>query len=551
MTDGYRSPFIKGKVVYQIYPRSFADGNGDGVGDIQGIIEHLNYLNSGHTGRADSLGINMIWLSPFYPSPMADFGYDISDYCDVDPIYGTLDDFKRLVEESHRRGVKLMIDFVPDHSSDQHPWFLESKSSRTNPKRDWYIWKDAKPDGSPPNNWLSVFGGSAWEWDETTGQYFMHSFLKQQPDLNWENPELRAQMMDAIRFWLKMGVDGIRVDAVDWMAKDRQFRDNPPNPHYKPGIDDPYHEYERLYNQEAPQLFEYLHEMATVVKEAPDGFMVTETYPDRRNIAQRYHALYEKYLAEVSAPFNFEGIKLPWSAMAFKTFIDEFQAGLKPHHLPIYVLGNHDNSRLASRIGPKAARTAALMQLTLPGVAFIYYGDELGMEDVPIPFDRVQDPFEKRVPGLGLGRDPERTPMQWTPTRHAGFSSVEPWLPVGNDYHDKNVRYESRNPTSILSLYRKLIHLRNTSPIIQHGNYIPLDLDNPYTFGYLREYSGQAFAVILNFTGHNETIRTQLGTGFIMYSAQLYEEGGLIDLTEYTLPPHEGYLVALDVMPGV
>ena len=374
----------------------------------------------------------------------------------------------------------------------------------------------------------------------------MHSFLKEQPDLNWENPQVRAAMKDAMRFWLDLGVDGIRVDAVDWMAKDLSFRDNPPNPNYSPGVDDPYHEFERKYSTNGPQLFEYLREMAAVVKRSPHGFMVTETYPDRRNIVAEYMRLYDNYLSEVSAPFNFEGIMLPWSAVAFKTFVDQFQAALGPHHLPIYVLGNHDNSRLATRIGEQAARTAAMMLLTLPGVAFIYYGDELGMTDVHIPPDRVRDPFEKRVPGMGLGRDPNRTPLQWSAQPHAGFSRAEPWLPVSPDYLALNAEDQAKDGTSILWQYRKLIHLRNTSPILQYGGYRPLETRNAYVFGYVREYEGYELAVLLNFSDQDALVRTELGEGFLMYSAQLYREGGLVDLSEVILPPHEGYVVALE-----
>jgi alpha-glucosidase len=285
--------------------------------------------------------------------------------------------------------------------------------------------------------------------------------------------------------------------------------------------------------------------MASVVKAYPNCFMITETYPDRRNIVAEYLKLYDQYLSEVSAPFNFEGILLPWSAVAFKTFVDQFQAALRPGHLPIYVLGNHDNHRLATRIGRRAARTAAMMLLTLPGVAFIYYGDELGMVDVNVPHDRVQDPFEKRVPGLGLGRDPGRTPFQWSPAPYAGFSSREPWLPVAPDYLEWNAETQSQDRTSILWQYRKLIHLRNTSPILQKGAYQPLDLGNSYAFGYVREHYGHRLVVLLNFSDQDLTVHTSLGQGFLMYSAQLYREGGMIDLKEVKLPPHEGYVVAL------
>jgi alpha-glucosidase len=550
MASDRKFPYFRGRVVYQIYPRSFQDSNSDGIGDIPGIIERLDYLNDGRPASASSLGVSMIWLSPFYPSPMDDFGYDISDYQDVHPLFGTLTDFKRLVLESHRRGIKVMIDFVPNHSSDQHAWFKESRASQASPKRDWYYWRDPAPDGGAPNNWLSVFGGSAWEFDPATGQYYLHSFLKQQPDLNWENRGLRDAMLSAIRFWLKIGVDGIRVDAVDWMAKDLQFRDNPPNPRYVKGRDDPYHAFERRYSQSGAHLYKYLRAMAEVVRDnSTDGFMVTENYPDRRNVITEYIKLYQNYLTSVSAPFNFEGMYLPWEAAAYKGFIDAYEAALEPDHLPVYVLGNHDNSRLATRIGPKAARTAALLELTLPGSAFIYYGDEIGMLDVNVPPDRVQDPFEKRVPGLGLGRDPERTPMQWSSARHAGFSRVQPWLPVPRNAASHNVEQQLRDPASTLQLYRKLIHLRNTSPILQYGRYIPLNTHHPDVYGYIREYKGFELAVVLNFSASDAVIRTDLGTGLLLYSAQLYRESGLIDLSTATLPPHEGYVVALDTTP--
>lgn len=546
MESSGQHQYVRGRVVYQIYPRSFQDSNGDGIGDLPGITSRLDYLNNGRRAQRTSLGVSMIWLSPFYPSPMADFGYDISDYCNVHPMFGTLEDFSTLVFEAHRRHIKVMIDFVPNHSSSQHPWFLEARTGRHSPTRDFYVWRDPAPNGGPPNNWLSVFGGSAWKFDDNTGQYYLHSFLDAQPDLNWENPELRRKMLDAIRFWLKIGVDGIRVDAVDWMAKDRQFRNNPPNPNFVAGRDDPYHQYLRRYNQNSPQLYDYLREIATVVKDKPDGFMVTETYPDRTDIFKSFKELYKNYVTSVSAPFNFEAIHLPWSATAYKQFIDKYQASLDADHLPVYVLGNHDNSRLASRIGPEAARTAALMQLTLPGTAFIYYGDELGMHDIDISADQVRDPFEQRVPGMGLGRDPERTPMQWSKDNHAGFSVAKPWLPVGSDYRLINVAEQLKDSASSLQLFRKLIHLRNTSPILQYGRYVPLDVHHRDVFAYVREHQGYEIAVVLNFSNRFVHVRTKLGTGLMLYSAQLYREGGLIDLTDVTLPPNEGYAVALD-----
>ena len=539
-----RRSHMKGHVVYQIYPRSFYDGNNDGTGDMQGIIKKLDYLND---GTDKSLGVSMIWLNPFYPSPMADFGYDISNYRDVDPIFGSLEDFRLLLTEAHQRGIKVMIDFVPNHTSSQHPWFTQSRTSLSSPKRDWYIWKDPKPDGSAPNNWLSVFGGSAWELDPLTGQYYMHSFLAAQPDLNWENPEVRQAMIDNIRFWFDLGIDGLRVDAVDWMAKDREFRDDPLNPKYRHGADDPYHELIHRYSMDGPQLFDYLREIAELVKSYPSGFMVTETYPDRKNVAKEYLRLYDNYLAEVSAPFNFEGILLPWQAEAYKTFIDHFQSLLdaKYHYVPIYVLGNHDNSRLASRIGREAARTAAMMLLTLPGVAFIYYGDELGMSDVPIPPERIRDPFEKRVPGKGLGRDPGRTPMQWTLGLNAGFSEAEPWLPVAADAVINNVEVQDADEHSILELYRSLIALRNGSRIIQLGNYVAVDLGNTSVYGYIREYEGRRLLILLNFSDQTQSFRTGFGLGRLLYTTGLDRDDVQIDLSEVSLGPHEGFVLAL------
>jgi len=533
---------MRGRVVYQIYPRSFNDSNGDGIGDIPGITARLDYLGDGTT---DYLGVNMIWLSPFYPSPMADFGYDISDYCNIDPIFGTLEDFKTLLHEAHARNLKIMIDFVPNHTSDQHPWFAQSSASRGNAKHDWYIWRDPAPDGGPPNNWLSVFGGSAWQYVEARGQYYMHSFLAAQPDLNWDNPAVRQAMQRVIRFWLDLGVDGLRVDAVDWMAKDPKFRNNVPNPDYRRGIDDPYHQFGEDYNRDGPDRFYYIQQMADVIKEYPGRFMVTETYPIRKDIITRYLHIYDNYQADVSAPFNFEGLLLPWKARDFKAFVDQFQAGLKPDHLPIYVLGNHDRPRIASRIGEAAARTAAMMLLTLPGVAFVYYGDELGLPDTPVPPHRIQDPFEKRVPGLGLGRDPQRSPMPWTSGPYAGFSKIEPWLPLAPDYTSRNVQSELADRHSMLALYRKLIHLRNFSPMIQYGAYIPLDLDNPHVFGYIREYKGHGLAIFLNFSSKPASFHTNLARGALLYSTYSDLEGLPMDLSEITLRPNEGHVITL------
>lgn len=540
MSPKHENNWKRGSIVYQIYPRSFCDTNGDGVGDLPGIIEKLDYLND---GTDQSLGVDAIWISPFYPSPMADFGYDISDYCAVDPIFGTLEDFQRLLAEAHKRDIKVMIDFVPSHTSVEHAWFKESRSSLDNPKRDWYIWRSAEPDGSPPNNWLSVFGGSVWEYDQITQQYYLHSFLREQPDLNWANPELREAVQSAIRFWLDMGVDGVRLDAVTCLGKDEQLRDNPLNPAYREGVDDPYHSLLVRYSREMPQFFDYLNEIYELARAYPNRFIVTESYPSKRGDVDSYTQFYDKGDSDVAAPFNFELIMLPWEAAALKRFIDGFQAALKPGDVPIYVLGNHDRPRLASRIGREAARYAALVLLTLPGMPFIYYGEELGMENVPIPPDKVHDPFEKNVPGLGLGRDPSRTPMQWSADKYAGFSTAEPWLPLMDDYATCNVRSESHEQESFLSYYRNLIRLRNNSPVLKYGGYEPVDTGNEHVFGYERTYEGQTVVVLLNFSKEAIALELPYESGRLQFSSDSSRK--TVDINKLVLQPHEGILLQL------
>lgn len=381
-------------VVYQIYPRSFRDSDKDGVGDLNGIIEKLDYLNDG-TDR--SLGMNAIWLNPIYKSPMKDFGYDISDYRDVDPMFGNLKAFDHVVKEAHRRNIKIIMDFVANHTSSEHPWFKESRSSKGNPKRNWYIWRDAKPDGSPPNNWLSVFGGSAWTYDEETKQYYMHSFLPDQPDLNWRDKAVRDEMADILRFWLKRSVDGFRTDAVYHLIKDAEFRDDPPNLNYAAGRQDPYKSLLHIYSQGRPELKETTNTLCNVLGvHSGDVYMVSEAYIGVPQMAEFYQACDNG----LHAPLNFNLMTIPWSGVSFKRFIDDFETSLRPSDWPNYVLGNHDRSRLATRIGQERARLAAMLMFTLRGMPFIYYGEELGMEDVTIPESDCLDPRGKNVPGF-------------------------------------------------------------------------------------------------------------------------------------------------------
>ncbi|MES2220658.1 MAG: alpha-amylase family glycosyl hydrolase, partial [Acidobacteriota bacterium] len=366
----------KRALIYEIYPRSFQDSNGDGIGDLYGILDRLDYLLD--------LGVDAVWIAPIYPSPMADFGYDISDYCGIDPMFGNMSDFDQLLEQVHRRGLRLILDFVPNHTSDQHPWFLESRSSRDNAKRDWYIWRDQ------PNNWTSNFGGSAWEFDEATGQYYYHSFLKQQPDLNWRNPAVKAAMFDVLRFWLRKGVDGFRVDVMWLLIKDDQFRDNPPNPGYHAGLSSN-HRFLAVYNSNRPEVHAIVAEMRSVIDEFSDRVLIGEIYLP---VAQLM-TYYGKHLEGANLPFNFHLLQCAWSADAIAQVVRDYDHALPPGAWPNWVLGNHDQPRIASRIGKQQARIAAMLLLTLPGTLTMYYGEEIGMTNVAIAPEQVRDPAEK------------------------------------------------------------------------------------------------------------------------------------------------------------
>lgn len=503
----------EGSIVYQVYPRSFYDANNDGIGDIPGVTAKLGYLKR--------LGVNVIWLSPFYPSPMADFGYDVADYCDVDPIFGSLKDMDTLIKQAHRKSIKVLVDLVPNHSSDEHEWFRQSRQSKENKYSDWYIWRDPKgfdPKGNPlvPNNWLDIFTGkTAWEWEPARQQFYLHSFDVRQPDLNWGNPQVREGIKSVMRFWLDKGVDGFRVDAVRFMGKDPLFQDNPKNPHYKPGHGSEYGSLLHLQSQGWPQLYAHLSEMANVLKEKPylksARFMVTESYPETHEPVEEYLAYYEGMDPQVAAPFNFEGLSLEWRAEPWRKFLSSFHPALEslsPLCVASYAFGNHDQSRLVSRLGEPAARSAAVMLLTLPGMAFIYNGEEIGMKDGVIPPSMVQDPSAKS----GTGRDPERTPLQWSDVKNAGFSAAEQtWLPVSKDYKTRNIKTQSKDKDSFLSLYRSLGKLRNKSDAFWGNSTEILDVGNKNILAYIRIGRKKQFLSVINFT--DKAVRFKLPEG--------------------------------------
>lgn len=473
-------------VLYQVYPRSFQDTNGDGVGELRGIIARLPYLAE--------LGVDALWLSPIFTSPMADFGYDIADYTAIDPLFGSLADFDALVREAHARGLKVLLDLVPNHTSIEHPWFKQSGASRHNPKRDWYIWRDGAPGGGPPNNWLSEFGGSAWAFDERSGQYYYHAFLPQQPDLNWRNSQLRTAMHEIMRFWLKRGVDGFRVDVIWHLIKDAEFRDDPPNPDFRAG--DP--EYRRLlhrYSADRPEVHEVIRGLRAVVDKFPERLLIGEIYLPLEQLV----AYYGRELTGAHLPFNFSLIETPWNACAVAQLIDRYEALLPAGAWPNWVLGNHDRPRVASRIGARQARVAAMLLLTLRGTPTLYYGDEIGLPQVPIPPGRVRDP------AAGLARDGCRTPMPWDTSQFAGFSPAPPWLPLNEDAASRNVASERNDPGSLYNLYRRLIGLRRRHPALAIGSYRPLPAEGD-VLAYLREQEDQRFLVALNFGGSQASL---------------------------------------------
>ena len=508
-------------VFYQIYPRSFQDSNGDGVGDLRGITRRLDHLND---GTPSSLGIDAVWLSPFYRSPMADFGYDVSDYRDVDPIFGTLDDFDDLLEEAHRRGIRVLVDLVPNHTSDQHPWFVASRSSRDDPKRSWYVWAEPRR-GGPPNNWRAVFGSkekrSAWTLDPATGQYYLHHFLPQQPDLNWWNEDVRKAIDDVMRFWLDRGVDGFRIDVAHSLVKDQLLRDNP-----------------RLFAKRRPRHnweLEEVHEIhrrwRRVLDEYDDRVAVGEVSSRELRNLVRYYGNDD----ELHMPFYFNFLRQPWSAERFRGIVEEWERLLPHHAWPDYTLSNHDRSRAASRYGPRNARVAAMMLLTLRGTPFIYYGEEIGMTDVAIPHARIVDVD---------GRDPERTPMQWDATANAGFTTGKPWLPLAPDAQRVNVAAQRDDPRSMFSFYRRLLALRRASPAVRAGTYRTHPAPRE-VFAYIREAEGERMLIALNFSDRPQIVSLpNSARAHIVASAT----GGLDGAAQkaFELGPNEGVLARLE-----
>jgi alpha-glucosidase len=522
-------------VVYQVYPRSFADANGDGTGDLRGITGRLDYLAW--------LGVDAIWISPFYPSPMADFGYDVADYTDVDPLFGTMGDFDQLLAAAHERSIRVIVDYVPNHTSEQHPWFVESRSSRTNAKADWYVWRDPKPDDSLPNNWVSMFAGPTWTRDEKRRQYYLHIFLPEQPDLNWRNPEVRAAMFDVARFWLDRGVDGFRIDVAPMVMKDPELRDNPPNP-------DPVREHSRL-GSWLTQLHVNDHNHPVMHELYRSFRAMLDAYPgDRVSIGELHHPDFDRWAEyygerqdEIHVPFNFHVINSPWRADAVRRAVEGVQGALPAGAWASWVLGNHDQPRFASpdRAGRAQAKVGMLLLLTLRGTPTIYYGEEIGMVDVPVATEDARDPLERREPGRG--RDPERSPMQWDASPNAGFTTPEatPWLPVAPDASVVNVAGQAEDPDSILTLTRDLLRLRGEHPVLRLGDFERFGPTPDGVFAFRRIGPSGQLNVVLNLTAEDRAV-ADAGPGQVLIGTHRDRDGAGVDRA-VKLRPNEAIVV--------
>lgn len=484
----------RGAVVYQIYPRSFLDTNADGVGDLPGIVDRLGYVAS--------LGVDAIWISPFFKSPMADFGYDIADYRDVDPLFGSLDDFDRLLAKAHALGLKVMIDQVLSHCSEAHAWFQESRESRDNPKADWFVWADAKADGTPPNNWLSLFGGVAWKWEPRRGQYYLHNFLSSQPDLNFHNPDVQAAQLDNVKFWLDRGVDGFRLDAINFCFHDAQLRDNP---HKPPGLrvgrgfspDNPYAFQYHHYNNTQPENLKFLEDLRALLDCYPDiGALGEISSEDSLATTAEYCNDQRLHMG-----YSFELLTENCSAAYIRTTVEALEARMT-EGWPCWAISNHDVQRAVTRWGGVQASDALAAQLvalvcSLRGSVCLYQGEELGLPEADVPFEALQDPYGKAFWPSFKGRDGCRTPMPWDGSGHAGFSDAAPWLPVPKAHHERNVALQDVREDSVLNAVRAFLHWRKTQLALVTGSIAFLDAPES-VLAFVREQDGQRLLVAFN-----------------------------------------------------
>lgn len=537
------SQWWKHAVIYEVYPRSFGDSNGDGVGDLNGITQHLDYLQQ--------LGVDAIWITPFYPSPQVDFGYDISDYRAIDPQYGTMADFDRLVAEAKKRNIRVINDLVLNHTSDQHPWFLESKSSRTNPKANWYVWRDGKPGGQPPNNWISLFGHSAWQFDPQRDQYYYHEFYVQQPDLNWRDAQMKNAMWDVVRFWMNKGVAGFRLDAITSLFEDPQFRDEkvlPGKNAYGDAI------VTREYTDNLPEVNTVLQELRQVTDKYPGSVLIGEAYVQTtRDLLKLYGAPQQP---ELQLPMDTQfGFLNHLSADGFRQKLVAAETELNGH-TPLFVFDNHDNNRSWNRYGDgkhneEIAKLIATLLLTPRDTALLYYGQELGMyEDTPKRKEDVKDPIGIKGWPKEKGRDGERTPMQWNGDTDAGFSTAKKtWLPIEADYRMRNVSSESRRPDSLLNYYKALIRLRREDPALRDGAFVLVNGTDRNVLSFLRKTNdGHTVLVAVNCSPDSQTVIYDFASQGVKGSegktllSSFSKTGQVRQLGKFTIPAYGSYV---------
>jgi len=524
----------KHAVFYEVYPRSFADSNNDGIGDLRGITSKLDYLKD--------LGVDAIWLTPCYPSPQVDFGYDVSDYENIDPVYGNLKDFDLLEGEAKKRGIRIIMDFVPNHTSDQHKWFVDSRSSRTSEHRNWYIWREGKNGGQPPNNWESIFGGSAWKLDPKTNQFYYHRFYAEQPDLNWRNPAVENAMLDVTRWWYKRGVAGFRLDAVSNLFEDPDLRDNPTLPGLT-NLGDP--RMDSRFNDNLPEVHETLRDLRKVADEY-NAVLIGETWASTAAELKQY---YGEHGDELQMPMDLAFTKIAkLSATEFRNHIAAVEAA---GGWPVYVISNHDIVRPYTRYGDGAhndavAKLMAALYLTLRGTPILYYGEEIGMENNdPVRKEDVKDPVGRVGWPLEKGRDGERTPMQWSATDNAGFTHGSPWLPAPASYKIHNVASELKDPNSVLTFYKQLLAMRRHSSALLDGDYIAINQNNPNVLAYLRRSPTQTVLVALNMSIVSQTIQFNLlsqGIASPKSHALLSTASPAPDVNKFTLEPFGVYI---------
>ncbi|MXI87403.1 alpha-amylase family glycosyl hydrolase [Sphaerochaeta halotolerans] len=479
-------------IVYQIYPRSFQDTNGDGIGDLQGIIKRMDYLVS--------LGIDAIWLNPIYCSPMADFGYDITDYQNIDPIFGTLEDSDQLLREAHKRNIRVIFDMVLNHTSIEHPWFQESRLSKDNAKADYYIWSD-----TIPNNWQGAFGKKAWTYDDVRKQYYLHSFLEEQPDLNWRNQEVVDAMFSILRFWLDRGVDGFRLDVINCIVKDKTFRSNPKIVGSRLR---PYDMQRHIFDRNRPGTHQKLRMMRHLVDSYQDRMLVGEILAEIPGEPELAASFLGRNWDELHLSFDFSLAYTRFNAVKWQRSAKRWCEAVGKNRVPSWVLNNHDISRLVSRLKGNIAKAklASLFLLTQRGSIFLYYGEELGLPDSKVPWKSIHDPVGKRYWPVHPGRDPARGPMIWTDEEGYGFSDGNSWLPFAPDAGAYAVAVQEQDVSSMLNYYRALITMRKEEPIYRRGTCAYLNTNNKHTVCYLREYDNEKRMILLNFSGRNQNI---------------------------------------------